>query len=79
MSRPDSLEYESARFAAAMIAQGSRLGILAPRTPEELARLDAIANTPAPRRRRTRPDTIPVWQDLARAAEAPSLHLFPED
>ena len=75
----DNLEREAARFAAAMLAQGSRLGILAPRSPEDLARLDAIAAAPAPRRRRQRPDTMPVWQDLATATEAPSLPLFPED
>ena len=79
MSRPDNLDREAARFAAAMLAQGSRLGILAPRSPEDLARLDAIAAAPAPRRRRQRPDTVPVWDDIAKACEAPSVPMFPED
>ena len=34
----------SQRFAAAMLAQGSRLDILPARTPGELARLDRIAD-----------------------------------
>ncbi len=67
---------DAARIAAALLAQGSRLGILAPRTPEELARLDALATAPVPRRRRQRPDTAPLWADLARACEAESMPLF---
>jgi hypothetical protein len=68
---------QAQRTAAALLASGARLGILAPRSDAELARLDAIAGA-EPRRRRQKPETVPMFADLARACEAPSLPMFEE-
>jgi hypothetical protein len=56
---------QAQRTAAALLAAGARLDILAPRDPAELARLDRIADGPPSRPARPTPaPSSPLWPDM---------------